>query len=180
MYYSSPKKPLDIPANLPKLLLSSINRDFSSLALQANPKSAFKPFSRFDSDIVSFELNPGLRPSMIRLVIKSGQCHGILLKSLGAGNVPSLDEYSLLPVIEESTKLGIPVLISTKFVGGVVHPGIYKTGSDAIKAGGIPTGDLTDVAAQVKLMFGLAQGHTSPEDIKKFIFTNLAGEITIE
>ena len=103
----------------------------------------------------------------------------MLLKSLGAGNVPSENEYSLLPVIREAVHvLKIPVLVSAKFIGRQTHMDIYEPGKLALKAGAIPTGDLTDVMAQVKFMWLLAQGHQSQEELKRAINTSVVGEIT--
>jgi len=66
-------------------------------------------------NIISIELVPGLNPSILRSIVLGDNCHGLLLKSLGAGNVPTLGEYSVLPVIEEAVQNNIPVLISTRF-----------------------------------------------------------------
>lgn len=124
----------------------------------------------FQRGILSVEIVPGLEPGIILEVLRSGKCQGILLKSLGAGNVPSEDEYSLLPVIQEAVStFKVPVLVSTKFVGGKTHMDIYEPGKLALEAGAIPTGDLTDVMAQVKFMWALAQGHRSHEQLRKII-----------
>ena len=48
----------------------------------------------------------------------------------------------------------------------------------AIQAWAIPTGDLTDVMAEVKLMWLLARWITSPEQIKKEIVKNYIGEVS--
>jgi len=133
---------------------------------------------KFDSDIYCIDLVPGIKPSMLRNNIQSGECHGLLLKSLGAGNVPNLDERSLIPVITQAVELRIPVLITSKFVGGSVRPDIYEAGRTAIEAGAIPTGDMTDVTAQVKLMSALARGITDREKLASFMLTDLVGEVS--
>lgn len=133
---------------------------------------------KFDSDIVCLELVPGIKPSMLRHIITSGECHGLLLKSLGAGNVPNLDERSLLPVICKAVELKIPVLITTKFVGGNVRADIYEVGQAAINAGAIPTGNMTDVTAQVKLMSALARGITERTALAAFMLKDLVGEVS--
>ncbi len=100
-------------------------------------------------------------------VLKSGKCQGLLLKSLGAGNVPSEDEYSLLPVIQAAQTYHVPVLISTKFVGGNTHMDMYEPGKLALEAGAIPTGDMTDVMAQVKFMWAWRRGIVLPRAFGK-------------
>ncbi len=144
-------------------------------------KSDATPLSvqpKFDNNIVAIELVPGMRPSLLRTIIQAGECHGLLFKSLGAGNVPNLDEYSMIPIIEYATESNIPVLITTKFVGGSVWVSDYEVSRTAIKAGAIPTGDLTDVAAQVKFMWALAQGKTDHDELSTFINTNYVGEMS--
>ena len=132
----------------------------------------------FQRGILSVEIVPGLEPSILMEVLKSGKCQGLLLKSLGAGNVPSEDEYSLLPVIRAAQTYHVPVLISTKFMGGNTHMDMYEPGKLALEAGAIPTGDMTDVMAQVKFMWALAQGYRSPEDLRKVMATSFVGEVT--
>ena len=134
----------------------------------------------FQRGILSVEIVPGLEPGILLEVLRSGKCQGMLLKSLGAGNVPSEDEYSIIPVIEAATrKYKVPVLVATKFVGGNTHMDIYDPGRLAMEAGAIPTGDMTDVMAQVKFMWALAQGHRESEDLRRVIQTNYVGEITV-
>ncbi len=133
----------------------------------------------FQRGILAVDLVPGLEPGILLEVLKSGRCQGLLLKSLGAGNVTSEDEYSLLPVIQAAVNTyNIPVLVSTKFVGGNTHMDIYEPGKLAFEAGAIPTGDLTDVMAQVKFMWALAQGYRTPQELNRVINTNMVGEIS--
>ena len=53
--------------------------------------------------------------------------------------------------------------------------GLYEPGRDALDAGALPTGDLTDVAAQVKLMAALGRG-IAP---RVFLLADIAGELTV-
>jgi len=135
---------------------------------------------KFQTGIVTIDLTPWQNPFIIRSVLNNRACRGIILKSHGAWSVPTIGDYSFIPLIEEATKwIGIPVLISTKFVGG----NSYKETNDepaimAIKAWAIPTGDLTDVMAEVKLMWLLARGITSPEQIKKEIVKEYIWEVS--
>ena len=134
----------------------------------------------FQRGILAVEIVPGLEPGLLMEVLRSGKCQGMLLKSLGGGNVPSEDEYSLLPVIKAATDTyHVPVLISTKFVGGNTHMDIYEPGKMALEVGAIPTGDMTDVMAQVKFMWVLAQGHRTHDELKNIIATSFVGEISV-
>lgn len=153
---------------------------FGPLAFRVNQDKSkeLKAQAEFKRGILTIDLVPGLEPEILRNIIKSGNCEALLLKSLGAGNVPSENYYSLLPVIEETLKLGIPVLISTKFVGGKTIPELYEPGRKALEAGAIPTGDMTDVIGQVKLMWLLGKGFTTMENLKKDFLTDYVGEIS--
>jgi L-asparaginase len=144
---------------------------------EGDEKIDLKP--HFQRGILTVDLVPGIEPSILSAVLSSGTCQGLLLKSLGAGNVPSLDDYSLIPVIKKAKLLDIPVLVSTKFVGGNTRMDLYEPGKEAMEAGAIGTYDMTDVSAQVKLMWALAQGHRSAEALKKVIDTNFIGEVTV-
>lgn len=131
--------------------------------------------TRFDGAILTVDMTPGLPPEALRAVLHSGHCRGLILRSLGTGNVPNVGPLSLVPVILEATTSGIPILVTTKFVGGSTRMGLYEPGRDALDAGALPTGDLTDVAAQVKLMAALGRG-IAP---RAFLLADIAGELTI-
>ena len=147
-------------------------------AFRADENTAFEVMPHFQRGILSIDLAPGCEPGIIEEVLRSGACKGILLKSLGAGNVPDVGEYSIIPVIENAVKkYKVPVLVSTKFVGGQTHMDIYGPGRAALEAGAIPTGNLTDVMAQVKFMWALHNGYKSFDELKEIINTSYVGEI---
>jgi len=169
----------DSPAFPHLARIDAIGVHFVADALKVNNENNHEIKPHFQRGILAIDLVPGLEPGILMEVLQSGKCQGLLLKSLGAGNVPSEDEYSLLPVIREAVaSFKIPVLISTKFVGGQTHMDMYEPGKLALEAGAIPTGDMTDVMAQVKFMWALAQGYRSSEDLKRAINMNVIGEIT--
>lgn len=169
----------DSPAFPHLARIDAVGVHFIPEILKTEQEMALEVKPEFQRGILAIDLVPGLEPDILLKVLRSGGCQGLLLKSLGAGNVPSENEYSLLPVIREAVGvLKVPVLVSTKFVGGQTHMDIYEPGKLALEAGAIPTGDLTDVMAQVKFMWVLAQGHKSPEDLRRAINTSVVGEIT--
>jgi L-asparaginase len=169
----------DSPAFSHLAKIDAVGVHFIPEALKVKKDIPLEVKSEFQRGILAIDLVPGLEPEILMDVLRSGRCKGLLLKSLGAGNVPSEDEYSLLPVIREAVEVHkIPVLVSTKFVGGQTHMDIYEPGKMALEAGAIPTGDMTDVMAQVKFMWALGQGHRSSEDLKRTINTSFVGEIT--
>jgi len=159
--------------------ITAVGISFIPQAFKAKKGGFIDIKPHFQRGILSVEIVPGLEPSILMEVLQSGKCQGLLLKSLGAGNVPSEDEYSLLPVIRAAVEnYHVPVMISTKFVGGNTHMDIYEPGRLALEAGAIPTGDMTDVMAQVKFMWALAQGYRTPEELRKVIGKSFVGEIS--
>ena len=170
----------DSPAFPHLAKIDALGIHFIADALKANKKSVLKVRADFQMGILSIDVIPGLEPRILLGVLKSGKCKGLLLKSPGAGNVPSEGEYSLLPVIHEAVdKLKIPVFVSTKFIDTNMRFDIYEPSKMALEAGAISTRDLTNVTAQVKFMWALAQGPKSFADLKKIINTDFVGEITV-
>jgi len=170
----------DSPAYPALAQITATGVSFSPIALKRNTQNdnEASPKTSFNRGIFTVDLTPGLNPKILSTLIKAGQCKALLLKSLGAGNVPSEDEFSLLPVITEAIEANIPVLISTKFVGGKTIPELYEPGKKALEAGAIPTGDMTDVMAQVKLMWLLAQGFDSLDSLRQAVLHDYVGEVS--
>ena len=114
---------------------------------------------QFDNQVLCVDLTPGLNPVMLDQLIDSGNIKGFVIKSFGAGAVPDQGEMSFIPFIKRSTARQVPVVVATKFLGG----SSFKETNDepavrALEAGVISSRDMTDVAAQVKLMYLIAQG----------------------
>ncbi|AJF59579.1 MAG: L-asparaginase [archaeon GW2011_AR10] len=135
---------------------------------------------KFGRGVVSFELAPGIEPSLILGFITSGGVAAMILKSLGEGNVCSEGEFSLLPAIRQSTnEYMTPIFITTKFVGGNAVATHYETGYEALKAGAIACFDHTDVAVDVKVRWLIGNGICSSiEEFRKAMKTSFAGEVT--
>lgn len=167
----------DTPAMPPLGTITAVGVTFGPLALKADLSIPQQLRKDFGEGVLAVELYPGIQPEIIMPSLESGYCKALLLKSLGAGNVPSEEPYSLLPLIRYASQtLHIPVLVSTKFTGGNTYMEIYEPGKLALDAGAIPTGDLTDVAAQVKCMWALNVWKESKEKFKEIIQKNFVGE----
>ncbi len=168
------------PAFHPLGTITSTGIIFESDARQINADIALEIQPHFSANIVSIDLTPGQRPSLMEDIVQSGKCKGVILKSHGAGSVPTEGEYSFLPFIQKTVNTyKIPVVVSTKFLGG----NSYKEVNDecailALENGAIPGGDMTDVMTEVKLMWLLAQGVMSNQDIGKALLTDYIGEVT--
>ena len=89
-------------------------------------------------------------------------------------------QYNLLPVLRQaSNEYMTPMFITTKFAGGSAVATHYEVGFEAIKAGGIPCFDHTDVAVDVKVRWLLGNGICSNiNEFKTAMKTSFAGEVT--
>lgn len=170
----------DSPA-FPNLgLINAAGIDFMP---ESNRNSGFFKISdainkKFLTNIMTIDTKPGLNPKLIVEIAKSSYCDAIILRSYGAGIVPSEGKYSLIPAIKEAVNNNIPIVIATKFVGGKTVPTIYQSGQEAIKAGAILAGDMTDVATEVKLAWLMGQGIKTPDELKIALTKSLVGEIS--
>ncbi len=168
------------PALAPLGQITSTGVHFSPVARHVRKAGKIELKPHFSSNIVSLDLTPGQLPSLVETMMTSGKCRGVILKSHGAGSVPTEGEYSYLPFISRVVRhYRIPVIVSTKFLGGNAYKKINDAPAvDAIEAGAIPGGDLTDVATEVKLMWLLAQGAFSEHQIRQRLLKDYVGEIT--
>lgn len=117
------------------------------------------------------------------------KCRGLVVRSLGAGNVPTTDRYNLVPLIERAVERGIPTLLASDNPVQVRNLTRYSPAAAAIRAGAIPTGDMTVAAVVTKLSWVLAvidrQGadlHLSDErrlsEVASLIQRDEIGEVT--
>lgn len=161
--------------------ITSTGIHFNPLVVCKAPEGATISLQpHFQTNILSIDLTPGLQSRLLDTFISYGQCRGLVLKSHGAGSVPTIGEWSLLPFIRRVTnELKIPIIIASKFLGGNAYKEVNdEPAIDAIEAGAIPAGDMTTVATEVKLMWLLANGMSDEKTIREQITRNHVGEIT--
>lgn len=112
--------------------------------------------AKFDDGIVQIGLIPGLHPRTVMPLLHGG-CNGIVLQSFGAGNVPDWGDYGFGDFIGRASEKGIPVVITSQFPANSTNNSNYEPGLKAVRAGAIPTGNMTSSAATVKFRWVLAQ-----------------------
>nr|VFJ62200.1 MAG: L-asparaginase [Candidatus Kentron sp. FW] len=118
----------------------------------------------FADGIVQFSLIPGLEPETLLPVLESDACKGVVLQSFGAGNVPNEDKYSFSEFIQEAVKKGKPVIIASQFPANSTLASHYAPGMEAVQAGAITTGNMTNAAATAKFRWVL---HRVDEKIRQ-------------
>jgi len=117
---------------------------------------------KFVDTVFLIQQYPGLRPEFfadIRQQILAGErpCEGIIIQTLGAGNVATRAPYSFIPFITDSVRRGIPVVITSVYPPRPAGHTEYRTAVAPLDAGAIYAGDMTAAAALTKFSWVLAQ-----------------------
>jgi len=111
----------------------------------------------FEDGVAQISLIPGLEPDLVKPILESKLCKGVILQSFGAGNVPHEIPYTFHGIIEEAKKHYKPVIITSQFPANATLHTSYEPGIAAVKAGAIPTGNMTNACAIAKFRWILAQ-----------------------
>lgn len=131
---------------------------------------------RLEPRVLAVRVFPGLDPRLVSGAIRAG-VRGLVLEAYGTGNLPSLPGSSLIPVIEEASTRGVPVVVVSQCPRPHVEPMRYEGGAAAARAGAIDGGDMTVEAAVAKLMIALGR-YPRIDDVRAFLLADVAGERT--
>lgn len=142
----------------------------------------------FEERVLKMAQYPGLPPRYIETLIKSGEVKGLVIESLGLGNVPVVEHYSLIPAIEFAIERQIPVLISGRYPIQPEFIEFYQPATLPLRIGAISAGDMTPPAALTKFMWAIRQvddgvarndipANRRLEQVKKIMTTDYIGEI---
>ncbi|HCU70529.1 MAG TPA: hypothetical protein DIC35_02100 [Candidatus Moranbacteria bacterium] len=170
----------DSPAYLPIAHIQSTGIHFNNYARRYDESIDFKVVPQFDLGVLTIDLVPGQLPTLIEIVLESGRCRGLILKSHGAGSVPNVTDFSFIRLIRDAVSIHrVPVMVSTKFMGGNASKDVNdEPAVEAIEAGAIHTADMTDVMVETKLMWLLAQGYRDTASLRKLMTKDFVGEVT--
>ncbi|MEK6892023.1 MAG: Glu-tRNA(Gln) amidotransferase subunit GatD [Nanoarchaeota archaeon] len=133
---------------------------------------------KFENKTALIYVYPGMDPQIFDFYLEK-KYKGIVIAGTGLGHVSTLNpKFSLTKKIKELVENGVPVVIAPQTIYGRVHPYVYTNLRKlSIELNCIFAEDMLPEAAYIKLAWVL--GHTSkPEEIKKMMLTNYAGEIT--
>jgi glutamyl-tRNA(Gln) amidotransferase subunit D len=119
-----------------------------------------------ETDVALVKFTPGADPS--RLASLSDRA-GVVIEGTGLGHVNT----EWIPVVDDLTDAGTPVVMTSGCIEGRVCDRVYDTGRDLLGAGVIEGEDMLPGTAKVKLMWALANAESVPETMG----TSLAGEI---
>lgn len=132
-------------------------RPFAERRTKKSSAGDIELIAEFAPGVLEVTLIPGLEPELIVPSLESSACQGLILRSYGAGNVPNLGRHSFLPLIERAVELNKPVILTSQFAARATRHTRYQTGVDAVRAGAIPTSNMTNAAAVAKFRWILAQ-----------------------
>jgi L-asparaginase len=125
---------------------------------------------RLEPRVLAVRLFPGLDPALVRGALRAG-VKGLVLEGYGTGNIPA----SLIPALEDARTRGVPVVVVSQCLRGLVDFDRYDGGVAAAAAGAISAGDMTVEAALAKLMIGLGR-YGNSEELRRYVVRSVVGE----
>ncbi len=149
--------------------------------------------AEFAAGILMVQLTPGLEPEFYLPALRErdheGQrlCQGVIIQTLGAGNVASIAPYSYLDFINEAIRSGLPVLVTSPYPWQPGPDQYFAPAKAPLALGAISTGVMTAAAAVTKFRWALAQtrsrcetGELTSERRMEEIRTTLAQDLVGE
>ncbi|MFC2155034.1 asparaginase domain-containing protein [Acidobacteriota bacterium] len=118
-------------------------------------------------DVIVFEIYPDLNLKLFEKVFKNPELKGVILKTYGTGNAPTMPE-DFLKCITQMINNGVIIVNLTQCPEGRVEVRLFETNSRLFDIGVINGGDMTAEAAYCKLKYLLGK-HGSDENASKII-----------
>jgi L-asparaginase len=132
--------------------------------------------SEISERVLTLSFFPGLPPDNLRCLFYT-PVQAIVIRGLGLGNL-AVQEKSFVPLVEELTRAGKLVVITSQSYHGRVDLSRYQNGKLIEAAGAVGAGDMTTESTIVKLMHLLGQHPDDLAAVKQKLPVSIAGEIT--
>ena len=144
--------------------------------------------NEFSHNVFKVGLYPGLDPQYLDPILEIPNLDGIIIETLGIGNVPVEGKWSLIPFIEKASRNNTPVLLASQFPIQPEMTAKYEPASAPLAAGAIGAANMAPPAAVTKFMWVLPQikqlletGAIRPErkrdEIEKWMNLDFVGEV---
>ncbi len=130
--------------------------------------------TKFSNNVVSVTVFPGYNPKHLIDLVKSKKIEGIVLKTFGAGNLPTSDIWHEL--ISECESTNTLILATTQCPNGKIELGQYESSKILKNSIVIDGKDITSEAALTKLMWVI--GNFDVAERCAILSRNIRGEIT--
>jgi len=128
-----------------------------------------------DTRVSILKIHPGITPQVVRDILCGKENRAVIIETYGAGNAPSKEWF--LDMVREAGQMGKVLLNVTQCITGSVNMDIYATGKCLKDAGVISCFDSTTESALAKLFFLMGK-YSNNEEVKKWLKTDLRGEIS--
>jgi L-asparaginase len=136
--------------------------------------SELKLLTEFSDSVVNVTVFPGYNPKPLLDLVKRNKISGIVLKTFGAGNLPSSSQWQEL--ITQCELNNTVILATTQCPNGKIELGQYAA-SNVLQSDAVINGsDITSEAALTKLMWVIGNYPYSAR--RSVLAKNLRGEMT--
>lgn len=139
-----------------------------------NRETELKLLTAFSDSVVNVTVFPGYNPKPLLDLVNSDKLSGIVLKTFGAGNLPSNSQWNeLIATCERHNTI---ILATTQCPNGKIELGQYAA-SNVLQSTAVVDGyDITSEAALTKLMWVI--GNYPFQERRAILAQNLRGEIS--
>ncbi|MCW2308863.1 asparaginase domain-containing protein [Rhodobium gokarnense] len=146
--------------------------------------------NKFSRGVFKIDLYPGLNPDFLMPLLKNPTLDGIIIETLGIGNVPTEGHWSLISFIKAATERYIPVMLASQFPIQPRMTANYEPAGPPLAAGALAALNMAPPAAVTKFMWVLPQIQERVDkgdlpidrkisEIKRMMETDYVGELDV-
>ena len=142
--------------------------------VRKSPTAPFFVSEFLDPNVLPFDIFPGITAKMIGKIFSIDGLKGTVMKTYGAGNVPTDSRF--LDEIGKAVNANKAIVNVTQCVSGMVEMGLYDASVGLLRRGVISGLDMTPEAATAKMMFLVGQYGDDINTVKDQMQRDLRGE----